>query len=231
MEQYLDMAEHSFGFGTWEAPYWFLGPEQGMSKDESKLDRRYAAWKKLGSRDLDDCVAFHHEINDPTWHRERPKPQFTWTRLISTLIGYGADGVVDRRIYQRDHWGRHQGQGIDSRTCVIELSGLAAQNQHMPRDRSAFLASRIAMITANLRKYKPELLILYGRSGSCKQAWNEMTSTGNELGQCSNGATVRQVNGTILAWTDHTNARGFGRSLAYWQAFGTELRNFQQRAA
>lgn len=202
-----------------------------MSKDESEHDRRYAAWKKLGSRDLDDCVAFHREINDLRWHREKPKPQFTWTRLISSLIGYGATEIVDRRIYQRDHWGRHPGQGIESRTCVIELSGLAANNQHVDRNRSAFLASRIGMITANLRAYNPELLILYGRSASCKLAWNEMTSTVKDLGKCSNGATVRKVNETILAWTDHTNARGFGRSLAHWQMFGKELNDFRQRAA
>jgi hypothetical protein len=27
------MAEDFFGYGRWEAPYWFIGPEAGMGKD------------------------------------------------------------------------------------------------------------------------------------------------------------------------------------------------------
>jgi hypothetical protein len=30
----LQMARGCYGYGNWKARYWFLGPEQGMSKDE-----------------------------------------------------------------------------------------------------------------------------------------------------------------------------------------------------
>jgi len=28
-----NMAEHFFGYGRWDAPFWFIGPEAGMGKD------------------------------------------------------------------------------------------------------------------------------------------------------------------------------------------------------
>lgn len=225
MEQFRDMAENSFGYGTWGAQYWFLGPEQGMSKDESEMLKRYEAWKRLGSLDLVDCIEFHREIECATWYGRKAKAQYTWTRLISVLIGYGAEGVHDRLEYQRTKWGTFAGS-----TCVIELSGMAAHSQQVKRHRSEFIVPRLAKITLKLRENKPELLVLYGRSDLCKRAWNEIASSGTHLGRCSNGAEVRKLNGTIVAWTDHTNARGRGRTYMYWQAFGKELREFQQRA-
>jgi hypothetical protein len=30
----LEMAQNCFGYGRWDAPYWFIGPEQGKGNDE-----------------------------------------------------------------------------------------------------------------------------------------------------------------------------------------------------
>lgn len=235
MSQFRDMAEHRFGYGIWRARYWLVGPEEDTSENESKqeeeLAKRHSAWRTLGSLDLDDSLAFHQAIGDLRYHREKPKPQHTWTRLISVLAGYGADGVSDRHTYQRKHWGRHPGDGIEADTCVIELSGIAAKSQGVQRNRDEFFEPRLRKIAAKLRENKPELLVLYGKSNLCQRAWLELTSGATHLGQCSNGAQVRNVNGTIAAWTEHTNARGSGRTLLYWQEFGKELRAFRQKAA
>lgn len=45
----LEMARRSFGFGRWEAPYWFIGPEQGQGPHENgDLGLRLKAWHQLG---------------------------------------------------------------------------------------------------------------------------------------------------------------------------------------
>lgn len=229
MEAFQDMAEKSFGFGSWEVPYWFLGPEQGMSKDESELRKRYAAWRDLGSEELDDCLEFHLQIEDSRWHGDKPTPQRTWTRLISVLVGYGAKGISDRLSYQQKHWGRHPGHAINAETCVIELSGIAAHNLGVERDRRSYLESRLEKIDYEMRSKEPALLILYGKTEACRRAWQHLTRDAEDLAQCSSHVQVRKAGESIIAWATHP--ANFGQTIAQWQVLGQELRHLQQRAA
>jgi hypothetical protein len=41
------MAEDFFGYGKWQAPFWFIGPEAGMAKSGDSLELRYESWKTL----------------------------------------------------------------------------------------------------------------------------------------------------------------------------------------
>src|ERR1035441_10231370 len=99
MNDELEMAERFFGFGRWDAPYWFIGPEPGGSIN----DIRARVWKdQFGKGNLLDCKAFHDALVgamrekgiDPKsidkvkkLVRESPKPalQPTWRRLILLL--------------------------------------------------------------------------------------------------------------------------------------------------
>ena len=62
------MAEDFLGFGSWGGDICFIGPEQGMSKDDSNLQIRFDAWKKMGGLDLLDCKIYHHNIPEYRWH-------------------------------------------------------------------------------------------------------------------------------------------------------------------
>jgi hypothetical protein len=128
-EALKDMAIRCYGYGRWDAPYWFIGPEQGQSsKENHDLEPRLKAWLGLGGRELDDCEEFSVAINEHSWHREG-KLQSTWRPLIlllMTFINRPAD-KESLRTYQRHQWGRTTGE-----TCVIELSGLAAKNLTVP---------------------------------------------------------------------------------------------------
>jgi hypothetical protein len=229
MEAFQDMAENSFGFGTWESSYWFLGPEQGMSKKENELSKRYAAWRSLGSQELDDCLEFHRQIEEPRWHCDNATPQRTWTRLISALVGYGAEGISDRISYQQKHWGRRPGHAIEAETCVIELSGIAAHNLGVERDRKSYLDSRLAKIDYEMRRQKPAFLVLYGKTAGCRQAWKVLTRDAGDVIQCSLGVQVRKMENSMIAWATHP--ANFGQTIAQWQVLGQELKNLQQRAA
>jgi len=45
----LAMAHGNYGYGRWEATYWFIGPEQGMGlHEDNDLTLRVQAWLELG---------------------------------------------------------------------------------------------------------------------------------------------------------------------------------------
>lgn len=81
-----DMALRFYGYGRWDAPYWFIGREQGQAlKENNDLQARYNAWLQLGSPELCDCEEFSAAINEHSWHREG-KLQSTWRPLILRLM-------------------------------------------------------------------------------------------------------------------------------------------------
>jgi hypothetical protein len=172
------MAQGCYGYGRWDAPYWFIGPEQGGSDNSL----RAPAFAKCQSDGLCDCKEFHRVIGETRWHRDYPELQRTWRRLMMLLmpsLGYGVSND-ELRVYQRDLWGmRDSGE-----TCVIELGGLAAKNLKTPSDRKSFREERIELIKTRIGKCEsgPKLVVMYG-SGS-KEAWNRISDCHFVHGEC-----------------------------------------------
>jgi len=160
----LKMALHSYGYGRWEYPYWFIGPEQGQGQfEEDKLEPRVQAWRHFGERELDDSRAFHEKIGDNRWYGgsgKKPRLQSTWYRLILILFGFLEKSSDDKSVrdYQRDRWGRLE----NGETCVIELSGLAARSFKVPRERDMFRKERIEVIRQRMQSFPPALMVMYG---------------------------------------------------------------------
>jgi hypothetical protein len=166
------MAQEFYGYGRWEAPYWFIGPEQGGEGNET----RAKAFSKLGKDGLCDCKEFHVEIGELRWHRELPERaalQPTWRRLMLLLmpsLRQDSDQMTLRR-FQRSHWGmRNSGE-----TCVIELGGLAAKSLRTPSDRKSFRQQRFEQIKERIEKCEsgPRLVVMYG-FGAEKQ-WKRLS--------------------------------------------------------
>jgi hypothetical protein len=157
----LEMARSSYGYGRWDAPYWFIGPEQGKGKDE-RVDNaeRINSWQKLGKPELCDCLEFHAQIPDMSWHVEEPNLQRTWRPLILLLKAFLNEplDVEKLRAYQRDRWGRVK----LGETCVIELSGLAARSSRVPIDRERFRKERVEIIRERMLHSKPVFVVMYG---------------------------------------------------------------------
>src|SRR5947209_1352979 len=83
------MARHWYGHGQWQAPYWFIGSEPGMAKEEGDdLRRRCQAWLKLGGADFVDCIAYHEARQITKWHEGHSPPQPTWRQLIRLLLSF-----------------------------------------------------------------------------------------------------------------------------------------------
>lgn len=57
-------ASEWFGYGRWEAPYWFIGMEPGATEEASS----YESWLRLGGGELIDCKQHHLDTNFTRWH-------------------------------------------------------------------------------------------------------------------------------------------------------------------
>jgi hypothetical protein len=137
------MAEHFYGYGRWDAPYWFIGPEAGMAKTGDSLERRFQSWETLEFKPVVDCAAHHRGFGLTKWHQPHPPTQETWRKLIRLLLAFKGqpNDIETVRVYQRDEWGSSTGE-----TCVIELSGLASPDMRTPQDRTTFLTRRMKRI-------------------------------------------------------------------------------------
>lgn len=208
----LDMARDFYGYGRWDARYWFIGPEQGKGpKENSSNARRLEAWLELGKPELCDCKAFHEAIGETTWDE---RLQSTWKQLILLLM-IAQGNLTDRETrlaYQRARWGRISPK--DGETLVIELSGLAAKNLKAPGDRNRFRQERIKLIRGNMLKHEPKFVVMYGRGA--RRHWEEIA--GCEL----NPNGVVKCGATLIAFTTHPVA--FGIKNSYWEQLGQRLR-------
>jgi hypothetical protein len=225
------MAVGCYGYGSWEAPYWFIGPEQEMAPNDD-IQRRLNAWLRLGGKELSDCREFHEVIGEVRWHGEKPKLQKTWKQLMLLLMAFqGApmspDNPKDKEklcIYQRDHWGR-----LNDETCVIELSGLPTHTYKASGKQRLKLfeagqfdtirRKRIAVIRERILTHKPKLIVMYGRNE--REHWEKIAEVTQQL-----PPDVRP----ILAFPNHPESVE-GVKNAYWEELGMGLRKERQRVA
>lgn len=227
-ENVLDMAHRSFGYGRWSAPYWFLGPEQGMSKKGGdSLEARAEAWSYFGRRALDDCREFHLRIEELGHHGEGATPQLTWKRLIIAMLAYRQKGTDLASVlrYQKEELGCLSGE-----TCVIELSGLAAHSLREKRDRATFLSERIGEIRRNMLQIGPDFVILYGKHRSCQKAWQALATDSVAITQPSGTPMLfRRCGRTVVAWTEHP--ANWGQTDEGWKDLGVQMRKLRGEAA
>jgi hypothetical protein len=148
-------AREWFGYGRWNAPYWFVGMEPGGGDSPAS----YEAWRQLGGAELIDCRQHHLNSNFVKWHAETPPTQSTWRRLIQLLLGYEgkpADLNAVRR-YQRDEWGSCDGQ-----TTLLELSALHARSAGTKVARKSHRDQRLALLRDRFVEHRPEFVVFYG---------------------------------------------------------------------
>lgn len=145
-----------FGYGRWDAPYWFLGMEPGGTDDHASFE----AWLHLGGKDLIDCREHHFKSNFNKWHfGERPPTQGTWRGLIQLLLSFkGESPDLDSvRTYQKNQWG-----SVNGETAVLEVSALHAKNLEVDVDRTTHRNERIATLNKRLIAEQPIFMIMYG---------------------------------------------------------------------
>ena len=201
-----------YGYGRWQAPYWFIGIEPGGDE----LDACVRMWNALGRGELLDIVA-HHEEHDRDWFSANAtKPQATWQKLVWLLLAYkniepSPAAVLD---YQKKRLGR-----ADDETALLELSALPAYSTGVSRPRMLFRSERVEKIRERLLMHQPEFAVFYspdnGRDRRYVDAWNAITKT----------TLVRDepvlVGRTACVMTYHPNGKW---AKAYWTSIADALR-------
>jgi hypothetical protein len=201
-----------FGYGRWEAPFWFLGMEPGGTDDHAS----YEAWEHLGGGELIDCRAHHINPDFPGWARwhsgERPPTQPTWRRLIQLLLAYkGLPTDLDSvRLYQRDQWGSKDGE-----TALLEVSALHSPSLAISVDRESNRAHRIAILHARISEYAPAFVVCYGLG------YREIYS--QVVGAPFDSDGIARSGKTVCALVEHPTARP-GKPASWWENVGRQLR-------
>jgi hypothetical protein len=229
------MALRRFGYGSWDAPYWFLGPEEGMDLAEDPKCR-LAARHQLGKTDLTDCRAFHKLIGQEKYFSKDPVPVATWSRLILLLLETldlpaGDDEI---RSYQRDHWGESGG-----RVCVAELSGLAAPSMAVgklqlqalftQKEIEALRMQRLKAIRQRMHECNPALVVTYTLAEQhdwevlAGGQFHEKRIDGHRFG-------LRQWKSTIVVLAPHpTGTKGLKKD--YWPKAALEIGRFSVKCS
>ncbi|MDP8922230.1 MAG: hypothetical protein M3O34_05055 [Chloroflexota bacterium] len=113
-----EYAERRFGYGSFDAPVWFVGMEEGGGGSLDEVCLRLDTWARLGSQPLDDLREYHLALDHPTHFIEPIKLENTWKGLMRLLAGLRREEPTNEELrqYQAYRLGRHAGE-----TCLIEL--------------------------------------------------------------------------------------------------------------
>jgi hypothetical protein len=166
-----DFMHRFYGYGSWDAPLWFVGMEEGGGNTLEELECRLKSWD--GSDDLVDLKDFHSKLGGTDWFSDRPKIQSTWGKLIRVALA--CEGrTPDResvRTYQRDELGRKNGS-----TALLELLPLPSPStshwiygslelatlKDRASYRDAMIPFRTDAIRRRLKQHQPRVVLFYG---------------------------------------------------------------------
>lgn len=163
-----------YGFGNYQAPYWFVGMEEGGGNTYEAIVKQLEIWDRWGRKELLDVADYAREMDITRWYGDNPKLQPTWKHLIRTVLtaeGQPSDAEAMRQ-YQKHVIGTVQGN-----TCLLELMPLPApsvaswlygdistlpylKNRKTYREFVAPL--RIAHLQNRILHYQPKAVMFYG---------------------------------------------------------------------
>ena len=206
-----------YGFGTYQARYWFVGMEEGGGNTLEAISKQLDIWDKWGRKELIDVAEYAREMNITHWYGDRPRLQPTWKHLIRIFLtaeGKSVDAETMRQ-YQKSLWGTREGN-----TCLLELLPLPAPSisSWLYREISTlpYLASRktyreyvtpfrIAHLQNRILQHQPKAVILYG--SGYDNYWKSIAGI-NSWERSSEGVSFAINNSTIFISSMHPVAHG-----------------------
>lgn len=86
-DQLLEVFINGFyGFGQYEARYWFIGMEEGGGNTFESIAKQLDIWDAHGRKELLDVAKYAREMNITRWYGDHPKLQPTWKHLIRIVL-------------------------------------------------------------------------------------------------------------------------------------------------
>jgi hypothetical protein len=221
-----------FGYGSFSAPYWFVGMEEGGGNTPEDIALRLRAWETRGKRALEDVVDYHLAIGVSKHFDELGVLQPTWNKLIRIqLAAMGESPTTERvRAFQRTEWGKLSGISCLPELLPLPSPGVDRWLHFTEHSRLPYLASRaaytehvrparVAQLAASVAEYQPKAVVFYGLQ--YLPSWEAIAGT--ELRATSvPGTRAFARDGTLYLATRHPAATGM--SNAYFHSVGLMIR-------
>lgn len=217
-DQLLEAFIHGFyGFGNYQAPYWFIGMEEGGGDTFEAIAKQLEVWNRWGRKELLDVAEFAREMDMTRWYGDSPKLQPTWKHLMRVALtaeGQPSDKEAMRQ-YQKSIWGTERGN-----SCLLELLPLPAPSiaSWLYKDistlpylssrktyREYVVGSRIAHLRDRVNQHQPKAVVLYGTGYD--SYWKQIA--GVDTWETSpEGVSFAKNNSTLFMPSKHPVAHG-----------------------
>lgn len=249
--------DNFYGFGSWQARFWFIGYEEsGGDIPEELADKlNYFYKKQLPPTELCDLRELYRHVifcqEDPRAEKFADLYGYRfggnatlhglWKNLIAFVHGYGNEELPDLISYQKNLFA----WPISRREALIPLYPLPAHDHawyyawlDLPqfpflksRDRyhDHLYQGRMNRLLENIRKYKPEVVLMYGMDNvnKLKNSVEEFFGEANfKLGRAIKQQIPQHhradINGTTLLITTQIPALKHNRAETGfdWYEFG-----------
>jgi len=214
-----------YGYGSFNAPFWFIGMEEGGGGSQDDIRKRLEAWDARGHRELEDVTGYHRAFGITRHWDEPVKLQPTWNKLIRVLMSIKnlKPSPSDLKEYQKDHLGRENDE-----TCLLELMPLPSPgtSKWLYRDisslphlanRQSYLEEvapiRIRHIRSQIASCNPPLVLFYGLG--YMSYWQEIAGVTLEQ-QKLEGIYCARTKKTLFVAMKHPAAHSTGNEY-FWQ--------------
>lgn len=230
LEAFID---RFYGYGNLDAPYWFIGMEEGGGNSLEEISLRLNTWRERGMRVTEDLVDYHLKLEIDQFFGEKPRLQSTWAKLIRVLhVLEGKSTTTDAlRMTQGSRLGRSDGY-----SCLLELLPLPSPSTDQwlygihtsleflkDRDtyRTALITKRIDQLRAMIQEHAPKVVMCYGTA--YRPHWLKIIQS--EVETIEVGKHEVQIGSTGVTWVaivPHPTTMGITN--AYFESVGALLR-------
>jgi hypothetical protein len=169
-----DFMKGFYGFGSYQAQYWFIGMEEGGGNSYDAISRQLGIWDKWGKQELLDVAEYAREMKITQWYDGQARLQPTWKHLIRIFLSAESRPTDKESIrhYQKNYWGTKSGN-----TCLLELLPLPAPstNSWIYKEisslpyminrqtyREHIVNTRIGHFQNRIREFRPKVVVFYG---------------------------------------------------------------------
>lgn len=215
-EQLRHYTDTYWGYGSLDAPYWFVGPEEGGGRSWQAIQEHLQAWVDSGA--LPMVPLDTQGRSSPYWRQV--------SRLYLAAAGQPCDAGSVKR-YVAEELARP-----DSDTCLLELLPLPSRatgewlygsHSDLPelRDRatyrSALLSGRVPALRSLIEHHKPKYVVFLGRTDAAH--WRDIA--GIDLPMRPEAPVASPVTGGRMTVSCHPASRGVTN--AYFKDLGRAL--------
>jgi len=175
-----------FGFGTYRAPLWFIGPYADLlGAEPTEIARRLEFWHRRGQPALVDLGRFQRMMGVPSWSGEQPRLHRIWGRLARICLASEGRRIDEQvRAFQAGELGSTAGRSAILHVLPVECRPSerwpyeALETAHLKQPNlysERFADRRLLQLSHLIKRYQPPAVVFYDLT---HRAWWERVVLG-----------------------------------------------------